>query len=112
MLVLVLSILLVSSSSDTDGSNREIGAGATTTVFFVGVGRGRDGRGRFAGGGEEDDGDKVVPLTTAAIVSEIAEKRKSIDSKDQINQNMLTIMFSLFVHDMIGLCICNNNRCC
>jgi hypothetical protein len=41
-------------------------------LFFIGVERGRDGRERFGGGGDDDDDD--VPLTTAAIVSEIAKQ--------------------------------------
>ena len=75
MLVLLLSILLVSSSIDDDGRSR-VGGGADVaiTLFFVGVGRGRVGRERFSGGvvdGERAEDD--VPLTTAAIVSEIAK---------------------------------------
>lgn len=59
---------------DDDNIGRDSGVGATTTLAFVGVARGRDGRERFGGGGVTDgtDGDDV-PLTTAAIVSEIAK---------------------------------------
>ena len=51
------------------------------TLFFVGVERGREGRARFAGGieGSVGDGDgDDVPLTTAAMVSEIAKERCSM----------------------------------
>lgn len=81
MLVLVLSILLVSSSRETDGRSREIDVGAMTILFFVGVGRGRGGRERFTGGGEAEEGDNDVPLTTAAIVSEIAKKKNRSNAK-------------------------------
>ena len=50
-------------------------------LFFVGVGRGRGGRERFTGGGEEEEGDNDVPLTTAAIVSEIAKKKNQSNEK-------------------------------
>ncbi len=74
----MLSILLVSSSIDDDGISRVGvgGVGGIITLFFVGVVRGREGRARFGGGGVEDVGDgEDVPLTTAAIVSEIAKNR-------------------------------------
>ena len=68
-------MLLLSSSIDNDGTSRVGGVGAIITLFFVGVERGRDGRGRLGGGGGGggDGEEDVVPLTTAAIVSEIAK---------------------------------------
>lgn len=50
-------------------------------AFFVGVARGRDGRERLGGGGVDGGGGEgEVPLTTAAIVSEIAKRRKRMKS--------------------------------
>ena len=54
--------------------SREGGIGAIITLLFVGVGRGREGRERFGGGEEEEETGEDVPLTTAAIVSDIAKK--------------------------------------
>jgi hypothetical protein len=72
--VLLLSILLVSSSIDDVGTGRDGGIGATIIVVFVGVKRGRGGCVYFTGSVVEDDGNvEVAPLTTAAIVSEIAK---------------------------------------
>lgn len=79
-------MLLVSSSTVVE-------VVVTTVLFtFVGVGRGREGRGRLAGvgvpgvfadvaddetgavvAGDVGKGVEIVPLTTAAMVSEIAK---------------------------------------
>jgi len=86
-------MLLVSSSIER--------VGATMTRFFVGV-----GRERFGGGGDGDD--KLVPLTTAAIVSEIAEKQNRRFSREFLL--LFTIVFSFLIDNWRGEKIARRNH--